>query len=311
MQSPVLVIDVGATTSRFALARASGALEAVRSIANADAGSIEAVLEAALDNCGPVRPLRCVLAVAAPVDGDDVTMTNRDWSFSQRVLAKSLKLRRLAVVNDFAAMAHALPHIRQDDLVAVGGGRGMPRAAMLVCGPGTGFGTAVLYRDSTKPRAAASEAGHMRLGAATTDEARAISHLVRDNGFVAVEHVLSGPGLVRLHHILSGEKMTSEEIVATARRGSNAARDTVNTFLRLFGRIAGDLALAFDARGGVFLAGGIGRVLAPFYASSPFRETFDAHPPYQARMAGIPVAVIAHPAPGLLGAARVAASMRR
>jgi glucokinase len=311
MAVPALVIDVGATTSRFALGRAGGSLETVRSISNREVKDIATVLEAALDGCGRVRPLICVLAVAAPVDGDFVTMTNRKWSFSQRELRAALKLKRLVVINDFVATAHALPHVRQADLVAVGGGRSTPKATMLVCGPGTGFGAAVLQRDGARPRAVASEAGHMRLGAATADEARVLAHLVREEGPVAVEQILSGPGLVRLHRILAGETLSSEEIIASARLGRNAARDTVHAFLRLFGRIAGDLALAFDARGGVFIAGGIGRVLAPFYASSPFRGVFEEHPPYQARLASIPVNVIAHAAPGLLGAARIAASLKR
>jgi glucokinase len=238
-------------------------------------------------------------------------MTNRNWSFSQRRLRRALKLERLVVINDFAAAAYALPHIREADLVAVGSGRPTPRGTMLVCGPGSGFGVATLLRHSGKPRAVPSEAGHMRLGAATADEARILAHLVREEGPVVVEQILSGPGLVRLHRILTGEESTGEAIVASARLGKNPARDTIHAFLRLFGRIAGDLALAFDARGGVFIAGGIGRVLAPFYASSPFREAFEEHPPYGARLAGIPVCVIAHAAPGLVGAATLAAARAR
>jgi len=305
-----LVADVGATTSRFALVRSDGSLDTVRSIANDEAADLPTVIETALENCGTVRPLACVLAVAAPVDGDEVTMTNRRWSFSQRSLRRTLKLERLVVINDFAAAAYALPNIRQADLVSVGGGRSAPRGTMLVCGPGSGFGAATLHRQGGRPRAVASEAGHMRLGAATADEARILAHLVREGGPAVVEQVLSGPGLARLHFILTGEESKSEAIVGAARLGKNPARDTVNALLRLFGRIAGDLALAFDARGGVFIAGGIGRVLAPFYAASPFREAFEEHPPYQARMAGIPVSVIVHAAPGLVGAATLAARAR-
>lgn len=308
MPPSILVADIGATTSRFALTSSDGGLDGVRSVANREVGGLVTVLDAALESF-EFRPLSCVLAVAAPVDGDAVTMTNRDWSFSQRELRATLKLQQLTVVNDFVAVAHALPHLRDADLVAIGGGRRAEGATMLACGPGSGFGTATLQRFGTRPRAIASEAGHMRLGAATADEARVLAHLVREQGAVGVEHVLSGPGVVRLHRVLTGETMSSEEIVATARLGKNAARDTLHFFMRLFGRIAGDLALAFDARGGVFLGGGVGRVLAPFYASSPFREAFDEHPPYEARLAGISVAAIAHPAPGLLGAAHIAASL--
>ncbi len=252
-----------------------------------------------------------MLAVAGPVEGDEVALTNRKWSFSQRVLRKALKLTRLVVVNDFVAAAHALPTLRSTDLVSVGGGRSELRGTMLVCGPGTGFGAATLQRQSGKPRAIASEAGHMRLGAATADEARVVAHLVRDAGAVTVEHLLSGQGLVRLHRVLSGEQATTRQIIEAARLGKNAARETVHAFLRLYGRIAGDLALAFDARGGVFLAGGVGRVLAPFYSSSPFRAAFEEHPPYEARLAAIPTHVIVHAAPGLLGAAAIARTIRR
>lgn len=311
MTPPVLVADVGATTTRFALVRSDGALDAVRSIANNDVSDLTDVMHAALNASGAVRPTVCVLAVAGPVEGDAVSLTNRPWSFSQRALRKELKLTRLLVVNDFVAIAHALPTLRRADLVAVGGGRSEPRGTMLVCGPGTGFGVATLLRHTGKPRAIASEAGHMRLGAATADEARVVAHLVRDNGPVTIEHLLSGPGLVRLHRVLTGEEATTKSIVEAARLGKNAARETVYAFLRLFGRIAGDLALAFDARGGVFMAGGIGRVLAPFYASSPFRDAFEEHPPYQARLAAIPTSVIVHAAPGLLGAAVLARTTRR
>jgi glucokinase len=219
------VADVGATTTRFALVRANGALDSVRSIANSEAADLATVLDTALKNCGKVRPLACILAVAAPVDGDEIAMTNRNWSFSQRRLRRALKLERLVVINDFAAAAYALPHIREADLVAVGSGRPTPRGTMLVCGPGSGFGVATLLRHSGKPRAVPSEAGHMRLGAATADEARILAHLVREEGPVVVEQILSGPGLVRLHRILTGEESTGEAIVASARLGKNPARD--------------------------------------------------------------------------------------
>lgn len=310
MTPPALVADIGATTSRFALVRSDGALDVVRAIANEEAEDLTAVMHAALNASGSVRPTICILAVAGPVEGDFVTLPGRKWTFSQRALRKELKLTRLAVVNDFVAAAHALPLLGSADVVSVGGGRSEPRGTMLVCGPGTGFGVATLQRQTGKPRAIPSEAGHMRLGAATADEARIIAHLVREAGIVTIEHVLSGPGLARLHRVLSGEEATAKQIIEAARLGKNAARETVHAFLRLFGRVAGDLALAFDARGGVFMAGGIGRVLAPFYASSPFRDAFEEHPPHQGRLAAIPTRAIVHSAPGLLGAATILRTIR-
>jgi glucokinase len=311
MSNPVLVADIGGTTSRVALARADGSVNSVRTIANDDVPEIAGLLAHAIEESGRARPSAAVIAVAGPVNRDQVKLTNRDWSFSQRGLRRALKLSRLIVVNDFVAVAHALPAMRDTDLISVGGGRGDPRGTMLACGPGTGFGTAVLFRDGRRQRAMASEAGHMRLGAATADEARIVAHVVRERGPAAVEDVLSGPGLARLHRILAGEELSTEAVIAAARSGQGAARATTAAFFRVLGRIVGDLALAFDARGGVFIAGGVGRVLAPLFASSSFREAFEEHPPYQARLAVIPTRVIVHPTPGLLGAAQLAIPLAR
>jgi glucokinase len=311
MTHPVLVVDVGATTTRLALARKDGSLDGVRSFANDAAKDLATLLAGALDRAGPKRPVTCALAVAGPIDGDRVTLTNRAWSFSRRGLARTLKLKRLLVVNDFVAIAHALPALRSADLVSVGGGRGDARGTLLACGPGTGFGVGVLLRAGRRMHAMASEAGHMRLGAATADEARIVAHLVREQGPVAVEDVLSGPGLARLHRILADEKSGAETIVVAARAGNGKARATIDVFLRLFGRIAGDLALAFDARGGVYLAGGLGRALAPLVSSSPFRAAFEEHPPYESRLASIPTHIIVHPVPGLIGAAELARVARQ
>ncbi len=305
MARSVLVADLGASTTRLALASAKDGLNSVRSVAAKLNESPEVVLEAALAGTTP-RPNAAVLAVAAPIDGDYVSMTNREWSFSQKALAKSLRLKRLVVVNDFVAVAHALPSLGKADLVTVGGGHAAPKGTLLACGPGTGFGVSALVRSARTHVAFPSEAGHMRMGATAADEARVLAHLVQELGPVVIDQVISGPGLVRLHKILSGEQASTEEIVIAARSGRPRAKETVDFFLRGFGRIAGDLALAFDARGGMFLAGGISRALAPLIPVSKFREAFDNHPPYQARLAAIPIHVIVHPAPGLLGAAAIA-----
>jgi glucokinase len=181
----------------------------------------------------------------------------------------------------------------------------MPKERLLVCGPGSGFGSALLLKQARRAQVLSSEAGHMRLGAASADEARVIAHFLRDDGPVIVEHMLSGPGLVRVHHILSGERKRAEAIVTAACAGEPAARATTDFFLRLFGRIAGDLALAYNAKA-VFLAGGVTRGLAPLVPNSPFQVAFEDHAPYRDRMALIPIKVIVHEEPGLFGTAQIA-----
>jgi glucokinase len=249
-----------------------------------------------------------VLGVAGPIDGDRVALTNRAWSFSRQKLQRRLKLKQLIVVNDFAAVALALPFLKAKDVLQIGGGKADAHGNLLACGPGTGFGVAVLVRAGHYPFALSSEAGHMVLGAASADETQIFQKLLAQRAPLAVEDVLSGPGLARLHRAVSGQELNPDQILAAARVGEKNARSTTDIFFRLMGRIAGDLALAFDARGGVYIAGGLGRALAPFFAASRFRESFENHVHYRERLVQIPIHVIVHPAPGLLGALMLAGS---
>ena len=304
MKRSVLIADIGATKTRLAVVGKDGKLRAVHSAMNDDVADLETLLADALAAARP-RPQAAVLGIAGWIGGDRVLVTNRGWTFSRRALARMLGLKRLVTVNDFEALAQGLPALAMADLVAVGAPQETPKTRLLVCGPGSGFGSALLLRDGRGAKVLASEAGHMRLGAASADEARVVAHFLRDTGPVIVEHVLSGPGLVRVHQVLSAEHKSAEAIATAACAGEATARATTDFFLRLFGRIAGDLTLAYNAKA-VFLAGGVTRGLAPLIPNSPFRAAFEEHAPYRDRMALIPIKAIVHETPGLLGAAQVA-----
>lgn len=306
MKSPVLVVDIGGTKTRFARTRAGGVPEAVRMVENDGFPDIFHLFREVMRMLHPWKPASCVLAVAAPVDNDHVLLTNRPWSFSQRKLMREFRIGRMLVVNDFVAAANCLPLLKPKDLFEVGGSFADPRRTALVCGPGTGFGSAALLKGKNRVQALASESGHMRLGATSPEEAEILTKIAEETGKPVVEHVLSGGGLVRLHRILSGQEIASEAIITAAHEGDRKARHTIDVLLRFFGRIAGDLALAFDTRGGVYIAGGLGRSLGPFIPNSPFRAAFEDHPPYQTRLAAIASHVIIYPYPGLLGAAKLA-----
>jgi glucokinase len=308
MSRPVLIADIGATTSRLGLTKADGKPFAVRTVPNDRIADLPTLLSEALEAARRPRPQAAVLGVAGPVDGDRFLVTNRQWSFSTRELARRLELKRMIVLNDFAALAHALPALAPADLVPVGARLPIPRDRLFVCGPGTGFGSALLLAAGRRPQVLASEAGHMRLGAANAEEARVIGHLLRETGPVIVEQVLSGSGLARVHAVLTGQRIPSEAVASAARVGNPAARNTTDFFLRIYGRIAGDLALAYNAQA-VFLAGGVTEGLAPLIANSPFRTAFEEHAPYEDRMALIPVNIIARELPGLLGAAQLARAL--
>jgi glucokinase len=305
-----LVADVGGTNTRIAVGGADGMLRG-ESYKNDDVEDLAALMRETVLGLGEERPRLAVLAVAGPTDNEEIRLTNRPWTFSRAALRDALGLNELIVVNDFFAVAHALPALAKEELMSLGVQTASKEGNLLACGPGTGFGVSALVRSGTMPTAVSSEAGHMRLGAATVDEARVIGRLARD-GAVAVEDVLSGRGLVAAHRILTGHDATTGTIIDAAKKGDAEARATVNFFMVVFGRVAGDLALAFDARAGVYIGGGLGQALAALYAGSPFEEAFRDHPPYQDRLAAIPVQVIMHPFPGLIGAQQIAlARLRR
>lgn len=299
-QPAILLADIGGTKTRLALGR-GGRLGKIKSLFNDGVPDLQELLARELAAAGKNRPTMAVLAVAGPVDGDHVALTNRAWSFSQAKLKRGLKLKRLIVVNDFVAVAHALPVLKAKDLVRIRGGRDKKDGSLLACGPGTGFGVAALIRAAPVPAVLASEAGHMMLGPATADEVEIFARLSEPKPLV-VENLLSGPGIARLHRALSGQSLTSDQVITNAKVGHAEALRTVEAFLRILGRVAGDLALAFDARGGVYIAGGVGRALAPLFSNSPFRKAFEDRPTYRDRLVAIPVYVIAHPSPELLGA---------
>jgi glucokinase len=296
----ILLADIGGTKTRLALGR-RGRLTNIRSLFNDGIPDLQDLLARELAAVGKARPKIAVLAVAGPVDRDRIALTNRAWSFSQVKMKRALRLKHLIVVNDFAAVAHSLPLLKPKDIVRVGGGKGKAHGNLLACGPGTGFGVAALVRTAHQSSVLATEGGHMLLGPANRYEDQIFARLPDARPF-NIEHLLSGPGLARLHTALSGQHLTSDQVITNARAQHAEALRTVEAFIRLFGRIAGDLALTFDARGGVFLAGGVGRALAPLFPQSPFREAFESRPTYGDRLAAIPTSVIAHPSPELLGA---------
>lgn len=311
----ILIADIGGTSSRLALVNADGVPTQVQIHRNDSFSGFEAMIEADLAMRDPATVGMiggAVLAVAGPADGEFVELTNRNWSFTKRGLRKHFGWQKLTIANDFEALAYGVPALGPQDLVAVGHAEPDLSAPMVVCGPGTGFGSAGLLRlGRGHHRAITGEGGRCRLGAANAEEARLLAHLVGELGPVVVEHALSGSGLSRIHRIFTDADLPPEDVIAAAHRGDDGALASIGIFLRLFGRIAGDLALIFDARGGVFLAGGVSTALAPFFEASPFREAFEEHPPFQSRLAATPVNVIAHPTPGLVGCGQIGGRMAK
>ena len=307
--SHVLLADIGGSTSRFAYADAGGRPERVVSFANDEIGGIEAAIARYLGSID-VRPHAAVLAVAGPVDGDEIALTNRAWQFRLPDLAARFGLTPVHAINDFEALAWALPMLRQNDTRPLGEAA-QAHGVKVALGPGTGLGVAALVPAGSDWQVVASEGGHASFGPGTTEEEPVFARLRDECGQVSAEMVLSGPGLMRLHRALHPDAapLSCEAIVTSAQGGEPAARATAALFVRLLGRFAGDVALTFKATGGVYVCGGVALGLGALLDGATFRAAFEAHPPYQKLLGAIPAAVITCSEPGLVGCAAVAARL--
>lgn len=312
---PLLLADIGATNARFGLVF-DGALNDSRVLACADFDSpADAALAFLADVPADARPRRGAFALAGPVQGDEVTMINRGWTFSLEATRKALNLDRFVAVNDFTAVALAAPRLTSADVMKVGGGTAVRGAPVAVLGPGSGLGVSGLLPrpddGEGKGRwvALSGEGGHATMAACDDREAAVLAALRGRFGHVSAERVLSGPGLSALYAGLAevngailAEAPQAAQITAAALAESDPlAVETLDLFCALLGTAAGNLALTLGAAGGVLVAGGIAPRLGERFARSPFRARFEDKGRLQPYMAKIPTAVVTHPLPAFLG----------
>jgi len=311
-----LIADVGATNARFALLGTTGEIERVRVLACADYPSIGDAIEAylgqerALTPSGTQRPRAAALAIAGPVTGERVALTNHPWSFAIGELRRRLSVDRLLVVNDFTAVAAAIPHLKSDDSNAAGGGSAVAAAPIGVVGPGSGLGVGGLIPMGDRWFALSAEGGHITMAPATARESIVLDHMRRRFDHVSAERLLSGPGLVNLYNTLAQIDSVpaasySPAQIADPQIGEQEphCREAVEMFCSMLGTIASNLALTLGARGGVYIAGGIVPKLGPRFAASTFRDRFEDKGRMRPFLTAIPTYVIIHPFPAFLGLA--------
>jgi len=295
---PRLLADIGGTHARLAWKTApDAALTCAESHLCADHAHPLAVIEHHLKTHALPAPRAMAIGIATAVTGDRVAMTNHHWSFGISSLRSELRLDRLVVLNDFAALAHALPHLPAAALHAVGGGPGSG-SARAVIGPGTGLGVAGLVQaDEGRWIVIEGEGGHATLAAQTREEWALIERLGEAFGHVSAERILSGPGLVALYRALCGVRalpardLTAADVTGEADSDPLCA-DTVDIFLGFLGSVAGNVALTLGARSGVYIGGGIVPRLLRRLRTSPFRSRFEGKGRFASYLAPIPIWVI-------------------
>ncbi len=312
MDGTILCGDIGGTNARLALVR-GGVMGAVTTLAVADHPDLVSAIRAFLGGRSGVDG--ALLAVAGPVNEGRCVLTNSGWVVDAAELRVTLRADWVSVVNDFEAQAWALPALGADALAPLGGGPVRPDRPMALIGPGTGLGMACLMPDGT---VVVSEGGHATLAAGDDRDAAALAWLRGRFGHVSAERVLSGDGMENLHAalaMLDGVEHAHREsiaITAAALDGSSPrCVETVDRFCAILGSVAGDLALLFGARGGVFITGGIAPAILPALRRSPFRARFEAKGRLRDWLAPIATSVITRPNTAFIGIAARLAEGRR
>jgi glucokinase len=308
---PRLVGDIGGTNARFAMQVSAGMpiSEPVVMQCRDFSGPADAILHY-LEQTGLTHPRWAGLAIATAISGDMLAMTNNGWKFSISETRNKLALSHLRMLNDFTALALALPQLAPDDRVKIGRGTALAGKSIGLIGPGTGLGVSGLIPSEHGYSPIEGEGGHATLPAFNAREAELIALASKKFPHVSAERLISGPGLELLYEVIAesggatNEKLPADEISQRGVAGScPICRETMDTFCAMLGTVAADVALTLGARGGVYIGGGIIPRLGDYFATSPFRKRFEEKGRFSSYLAQIPTWVIHAPWPGLIGAA--------
>ncbi|WP_426701591.1 glucokinase [Rhodanobacter sp. Col0626] len=321
---PFLAADVGGTHARIGLVVGQAVGKRPVSVLHyhryscADWSSLTAMLQDFVQQLAGTphaaardRIRHCAVACAGYVLDDAIVNENLPWPVSIRDIRDGLGIQRLAVINDFEAVAYATQFIVADETRAIidtaQPARGGP---MLVMGPGTGLGSAVLLPGQPRAQVLATEAGQVSLAPGNEREIEILRLFRRERPHVSFEDALSGPGLLKLYRALcelrgsAARLLTPAEVTGAALTGNDAAAvESLEVFCGLLGSFVGDLVLLYGARGGVYLAGGILPQIQPFLLASSFTERYFNKGVMRAYLQQVPVRLIEHGQLGVIGAA--------
>lgn len=312
----LVVVDIGGTHARFAIAtvEADGAiaLSEPETLHTEDHASFQTAWEDFRQRQGGSLPDAVSMAIAGPVSDDIIRFTNNPWIIRPPLVKSKLGVQRYTIVNDFAAVAHAVARAPDDQFLHLTGPDGPlgSEGTVTVLGPGTGLGVAHLWRTGEGYRVQATEGGHIDFAPLDSIEDAILARLRRRHRRVSVERVVSGPAIVDIYQTLAAmERRTvpeydDVEIWTRGMQGDDSlAAAAVDRFCLSLGSVAGDMALAQGGFAGVVIAGGLGYRIRDTLPASGFAERFRAKGRFAGLMAEIPVKLIVHPQPGLYGAA--------
>jgi glucokinase len=313
---PILLGDIGGTNARFTILEDANAQPVeVFSVKTAEFASIDDAIQDAVYAKTSLRPQSAILAVAGPVEADEIPLTNCHWVVKPRVMIGALGLGEVMVINDFEAQALAIAALASDERKPLGQHEIESYASRIVLGPGTGLGVAGLVYAQGQWVPVPGEGGHIDLGPRSERDSQIFPHVEKIGGRVSAEQILCGRGVVHLYKaICIADGITPKfdnpaDITSQALTKSNEqCVETLSLFITYLGRVAGDVALLFMARGGVYLAGGISQKIVDALEGPEFRAAFEDKAPHNELMASIPSFVVTHQQAALAGLANYARS---
>ncbi|MEG3131179.1 glucokinase [Pantoea cypripedii] len=309
MTKYALVGDVGGTNARLALCEVeTGAISQAKTFSTSDYDNLEAVIRHYLDEQKQDIKDGCI-AIACPITGDWVEMTNHDWAFSTRQMKESLGFAHLEIINDFTAISMAVPMLAENDVIQFGGKAPVQDKPIAIYGAGTGLGVSHLVHVDKRWVSLPGEGGHVDFAPNSEEEAEILEVLRAELGHVSAERVLSGSGLVNLYRAIvksdqrEPENLKPKDVTERALKDSCIdCRRALSLFCVIMGRFGGNLALNLGTFGGVYIAGGIVPRFLDFFKASGFRAAFEDKGRFRDYLVDIPVYMITHDQPGLLGA---------
>lgn len=312
----LVVVDIGGTHARFAIATISSAgaitLGEPATLHTADHASFQTAWEAFRARNGGTLPRAVSMAIAGPVGGEVIRFTNNPWIIRPALITAKLDVDRFTLVNDFAAVAHAVARGDNSQFLHLAGPDEpmRPSGTISVIGPGTGLGVAHVWREGAAYRVQATEGGHIDFAPLDSIEDAILARLRKRHNRVSVERVVAGPGIVDIYQTLAAiegravPERDAIEIWTAGQDGSDSlAAAAVDRFCLSLGSVAGDITLAQGGFAGVVIAGGLGYRIRETLRTSGFAQRFRAKGRFESLMASIPVKLIVHPQPGLFGAA--------
>jgi glucokinase len=309
-----LLADIGGTNARFALEQGPGDIGQVRVYPCADFPGIAEAIQAYLADVRIARVNHAAIAIANPVDGDQVRMTNHDWCFSIEATRRALGFDTLLVVNDFTALAMALPVLTDAQRLQVGPGVRRPNAVIGLVGAGTGLGVSGLIPTDDRWLALGSEGGHASFAPADEREDYILAYARKHWPHVSFERIAAGPGIALIYHALAGRggkrpaaELDTPAVVQLALAGDPLAHEALDCFCGVLGTFAGNIAVTLGALGGVYIGGGVVPRLGEFFLRSPFRQRFEAKGRIACYLKDVPTYVITAQHPAFLGVAAILA----